>query len=60
MPKQFNWCVDNGGEVRTISGNTPENRKRFGLSKNQFIKICMLDRKLFLGERHFKKVKKVK
>jgi hypothetical protein len=60
MPKAFDNCIKNGGKVRTITGNNPANRKRFGITKSQFIKVCFLDRKMFLGEKKFKKVKRPK
>jgi hypothetical protein len=59
MPRAFDKCQQDGGKIRTISGSSEANRKRFGLSKSQYIKVCFLNGKSFLGEKHYKKVKKV-
>lgn len=55
MPADFNKCIENGGRVRTISGEEPEDRKQFGIKKNQYIKICLIDGKMYRGKVHTKK-----
>lgn len=60
MPKGFDNCVKNKGRVRTISGNSSENRRKFGITKTQFVRVCFLDNKMFIGEKRYKKVRRPK
>jgi hypothetical protein len=46
MPKAFENCVKNGGDVRTAKGPS----KRFKLKKGQYRRYCYSGGKLFLGE----------
>lgn len=47
MPAAFENCVKNKGRVRTISGPS----KKYGLGKNQYVHICFLKGKSYLGEK---------
>ncbi|GIW60556.1 MAG: hypothetical protein KatS3mg087_1622 [Patescibacteria group bacterium] len=51
MPKEFERCVRLGGKVRTISGAN----KMFGLKKDEYMHICILDGKVYRGEKKKKK-----
>ena len=53
MPKSFERCRKNGGRIRTVSGPN----KSMGLSKNEYIHICILDDKIYRGEIKTKKGK---
>lgn len=45
MPAAFDACVSAGGRVRTISG--PD--RHFGLSKGEYVHVCILRGKLVRG-----------
>lgn len=48
MPKLFEECVRRGGRVRRISYPS----KKFNLKKGEYINICFLNGRMFLGEKH--------
>jgi len=47
MPADFERCVKNGGRVRTVSG--PD--KKFGLGKDEYVRVCFLNGEMFVGEK---------
>lgn len=51
MPAAFDKCRSNGGKLRTISGPN----KQYGLAAREYIHICILGGKEFLGEKKKKK-----
>jgi len=54
MPAEFENCVRKGGRVRTISGPS----KKFGLSKDQYVRLCFLKGKTYRGEVRTKHLEK--
>ena len=54
MPKGFDNCVKNGGEVRTATGPS----KRFKLKAGQYRHYCYTGGKTWLGHKKTKKKKK--
>lgn len=51
MPKEFENCRKQGGNIRTFSGPNAA----FGLGKNQYVHVCFLKGKGHRGETKTKK-----
>lgn len=51
MPESFAQCRTKGGKIKTIKGPN----KDYGLLEGQYLHVCILDGKEYLGEKKQKK-----